>query len=433
MTAVLLLRAHLLDAPVFGSLRSVPDGALLLEGLRIADAGRFEELAARHAGVEVRDLRPCWILPGLMDLHVHLPQYAAVAMDGLELLPWLETHIFPSEARFADARVATSAAGRFFADALAWGTTTAVVYGTVHAEATDAAFQVAEACGIRAAMGKVMMDRHAPETLRESTGASLSDSEALIHRWHGAADGRLSYALAPRFAPMCSPELMRGVGALSERYGAFIQTHLSENREELAWVARLFPEAANYTDVYARHGMLHRRTLLGHGIHLDGPERAAIRGAGATVVHCPTSNAFLASGIMPLRRWLGEGLAVGLGTDVGAGTTLSMWHEMAMACTASKLRWADTRGDADRPLRPAEALHLATAGGARVLGLAGVTGTFDPGSAADFVVVDPRVVDPGERAEDAPERVLSRLLYRGDRAMVKATVVAGRACHGSLA
>lgn len=430
---MLLLRAPLLDAPAFGALRFVPDGALLLDGTRIADAGRFEDLAPRHAGAEVRDLRPCWILPGLMDLHVHLPQYEAVAMDGLELLPWLETFIFPSEARFADARIARDSAERFFADALAWGTTTAVVYGTIHAEATDAAFQVAEACGIRAAMGKVMMDRHAPETLRETAEASLSDSEALIRRWHGAAGGRLRYALAPRFAPMCSPELMRGVGVLAGRHGAFLQTHLSENREELAWVARLFPEAANYTDVYARHGMLGRRTLLGHGIHLDGPERAAIRGAGASLVHCPTSNAFLASGIMPLRRWLDEGMAVGLGTDVGAGTTLSLWHEMAMACTASKLRWADTRGDADRPLRPAEALHLATAGGAHVLGLEGVTGTLDAGGAADFVVVDPRVPDPAGRAEDAPERVLSRLLYRGEQAMVRATVVDGRACHGSLA
>ncbi len=429
---MLLLRAHLLDAPVFGALRSIPDGALLLDGARIAEAGPCEDLAPRHTGAEVRDLRPCWILPGLMDLHVHLPQYEAVAMDGLELLPWLETHIFPSEARFADPRAAKPAAERFFADALAWGTTTAVVYGTIHAEATDAAFQVAEACGLRTVMGKVMMDRHAPEGLTETAEASLSESGSLLRRWHGAAGGRLSYALAPRFAPMCSPELMRGAGSLAERHGAFLQTHLSENREELAWVARLFPEAANYTDAYARHGLLQRRTLLGHGIHLDGAERAAIRAAGASLVHCPTSNAFLASGIMPLRRWLDEGLAVGLGTDVGAGTSLSMWQEMAMACTASKLRWADARSDADRPLRPAEALHLATAGGARALGLEGVTGTLDGGSAADLVVVDPRVPDPAGRVEDAPDRVLSRLLYRAEKAMVKAAVVAGRACHGSL-
>jgi len=432
MTAVLLLRAHLLDAPDFGSLRSIPDGALLLDGVSIMDAGRFEELAPRHAGIEVRDLRPHWILPGLIDLHVHLPQYESVAMDGLELLPWLETHIFPGEARFADTAVARAAGERFFGDALAWGTTTAVVYSTIHAEATDAAFQVAEARGLRCVMGKMMMDRHAPAALQEDTETSLRESEALIQRWHGAAEGRLHYALAPRFAPMCSPALMRGAGALSEKHGAFIQTHLSENREELAWVAALFPEASSYTDVYARHGMLNARTLLGHGIHLDAPERMAIRVAGAALVHCPTSNAFLASGIMPLRRWLEEGLPVGLGPAVGPGTTLAMWHEMAMACTVSKLRWADTRGAADRPLKPAEALHLATAGGAKALGFKGQAGTLDPGQAADFLVVDARLPDPGQRAEDEPERILSRLLYRAQPAMVKAVFVAGRLCHGAL-
>jgi guanine deaminase len=430
---VILYRAHLLDAPDFGSLRSIPEGALVVDGAgRIADAGPFGDLAPRHAGVEIRDLRPHWILPGLVDLHVHLPQYECVALDGLELLPWLETHIFPGEARFADAAVARSAAERFFGDALAWGTTTAVVYSTIHAEATDAAFQVAEARGLRCTMGKMMMDRHAPEALKEDTETSLRQSEELIQRWHGAAEGRLHYALAPRFAPMCSPALMRGVGALSEKHGAFIQTHLSENREELAWVASLFPEAASYTDVYARHGMLNGRTLLGHGIHLDAPERAAIRAAGASIAHCPTSNAFLASGTMPLRRWLQEGLSIGLGTDVGAGTTLSMWHEMAMACTASKLRWADTRGEADRPLGPAEALHLATLGGARALGFAERTGSLERGKAADFLVVDVRVPDPGSRAEDDPGRVLSRLVYRAEAPMVKAAFVGGRRCHGAL-
>jgi guanine deaminase len=430
---VILYRAHLLDAPELGRLRSVPDGALVVDDAGgIADAGAYSDLASRHAGIEVRDLRPHWILPGLVDLHVHLPQYDSVALDGLELLPWLETHIFPGEARFADASLATAAAGRFFGDALAWGTTTAVVYATIHAEATDAAFRVAEARGLRCVMGKVLMDRHAPEALREATDAALAQSEELIKRWHGAAGGRLHYALAPRFAPMCSPELMRGAGALSDKHGAFIQTHLSENREELAWVASLFPEAANYTDVYARHGLLNGRTLLGHGIHLDGAERAAIRVAGASIVHCPTSNAFLASGIMPLRRWLEEGLAVGLGTDVGAGTSLSVWQEMAMACTVSKLRWADTRGEADRPLKPAEALHLATAGGAQALGLPGCGGTLDAGQAADFLVVDPRRPDPAGRAEDAADRVLSRLIYRAEAAMVRAVFVGGRRCSGAL-
>jgi guanine deaminase len=425
---VILYRAHLLDAPEPGRLRSISDGALAVDDSgRMADAGAFAALAPQYAGAEIRDLRPHWILPGLIDLHVHLPQYESVAMDGLELLPWLKTHIFPAEARFADADLAKSAARRFFGDLLALGTTTAVVYSTIHQQATDTAFREAESCGIRAAIGKVMMDRNAPEALSEDTDASLQQSEELIQQWHGKADGRLMYALAPRFAPMCSPPLMRGVGGLSEKTGAYIQTHLAENLDEMAWVKKLFPECANYTDVYRHHGMLNTRTLLGHGIHLDDTERAMIRAAGATIVHCPSSNAFLESGVMPLRRWLDEGISIGLGTDVAGGPTLSMWNEMAMACTVSKIRTALLK-EANPAVKPAEAFHLATRAAARSLGLEHRIGGLDAGMDADFVVVDPQLVDPAERLEDAADRVLSRLIYRADPRMVRATFVRGMRC-----
>ncbi len=436
---MLLFRAHLLDAPVLGQLRSIPEGALAVDASgRIAAVGAFAQVREAHPEARVEDLRPNWILPGLVDLHVHLPQYEAVAMDGLELLPWLETFIFPSEARFADPETARRAARRFFGDLLSLGTTTAVVYSTIHAEATHAAFEEAERAGLRCAMGKVMMDRHAPPSLREETAASLAQSEALLRRWHGADGGRLSVALAPRFAPMCSPELMEGVADLARRYGCYVQTHLSENLDELRWVRSLFPEAESYTDVYRRHGLLHERALFGHGIHLDDRERRMLLESGARLVHCPTSNAFLQSGMMPLRRWLDEGLRVGLGTDVGAGTSLSLWREAAMACQVSKLRWAEAHNRepeadhrADRPLNAAEAFHLATAAGAEALGQAPRFGTLDPGKEADFLVVDPRWSDPADRSEDAPERVLSRLLYRADPRMVRGTFVRGRACHGT--
>ncbi len=425
---ITLYRAHLLwsDSPT--GLREVKDGGLLVadDGVIIA-RGVFDELAVLHSSAVIRDLRPHWILPGLIDLHVHLPQYESVAMDGLELLPWLEAYIFPAEARFADAAVAQRAARRFFGDLLSLGTTTAVVYSTIHQEATDLAFQEAESCGIRAAIGKVMMDRNAPESLREDTETSLKQSEELIQRWHGKAHGRLSYALAPRFAPMCSPELMRGVGQLSEKHEAYIQTHLSENVEELAWVQNLFPDCANYADVYRRHGMLNRRTLLGHGIHLDDSERAMILDAGASIVHCPSSNAFLQSGVMPLRRWLEEGLSIGLGTDVAGGPSLSMWDEMAMACTVSKLRFA-LLGEANATVNPAEAFHLATLGAAKALSQSHRIGSLEGGMDADFIVVDPRRTDPAERLEDAADRVLSRLIYRADPRMVKATFVRGNQC-----
>jgi guanine deaminase len=434
-------------------LRDVPDGALVVDPQgRIRAAGPFAEVAAAHPGEAVQDLRPLWILPGLVDLHSHLPQYPAVAMDGLELLPWLHTHIFPAELRFADPAFAAAAAARYFRDQLALGITTTVVYGSIHPEATHRAFQEAERCGIRCVLGKVMMDRNAPDRLREDTAVSLAQSAELCAAWHGRDGGRLQYAFTPRFAPTCSMELMRGAGRLAAKHAAYVQTHLSESFQEIQWVGELFPAARDYTDVYASAGLLGPRTLLGHGIHLSPREREAIRAAGASIVHCPRSNAFLKSGIMPLRRWLEEGLGVGLGTDVGAGPSLDLWAEMAMACTASKLRWADQRtqgrrleslglpaADRDRvvqalglepdlPIGPAEAFALATLGGARALGQADRIGSLEPGKEADFIVVDPAAVDPDPGREEA-EAVLCRLIYRSDPRMVRAAYVRGRLCH----
>jgi guanine deaminase len=422
---------------------------------RIQDVGVFPALAAAHPLEAVLDLRPYWIMPGLVDLHSHLPQHEAVAMDGEELLPWLKTHIFPAEIRFEDPEWAARAARSYFRDQLALGTTTTVVYGSVHQEATHRAFQEAERSGIRCVLGKVMMDQHSPERLQEDTAASLAQSEELCVTWNGRDDGRLQYAFTPRFAPTCSMALLRGAGRLAEKHGAFIQTHLSENLDELQWVHELFPEASDYTDVYARAGLLGPRTLLGHCIHLAASERDAIRAAGAAVVHCPRSNAFLKSGIMPLRRWLDEGLAVGLGTDVGAGPSLDLWAEMAMACTASKLRWADqqTQGrrlghlglpeperlrihqalglEPDQPIDPAQAFTLATLGGARALGQGDRIGSLEAGKEADFIVVDPDQVDPAPGRTEAPAvEVLGRLLYRSDPRMIRATYIRGRRCHG---
>ena len=451
----MLFRAHLLSPDDSSRLRDIPDGGMVVDAAgRIVAAGAFPEVAAAHPGEELRDLRPHWILPGLVDLHSHLPQHEAVAMDGLELLPWLTTHIFPAELRFRDPEWAARAARAYFRDQLALGTTTTVVYGSVHPEATHRAFQEAERSGVRAILGKVMMDRNTTEALRETAADSLAQSEELCMAWHGRDGGRLQYAFTPRFAPTCSMELLRGAGRLAERHSALVQTHLSENLDELRWVHELFPEARDYTDVYARAGLLGPRTLLGHCIHLSPAERGAIRSAGSAIVHCPRSNAFLKSGIMPLRRWLDEGLTVGLGTDVGAGPSLDLWAEMAMACTASKLRWADqqTQGrrlrglglaepeyrrihealglEPDLPIDPAQAFALATLGGARALGMADRIGSLDAGKEADFIVVDPARVDPAPARDHAPaDEVLCRLLYRSDASMVRASYVRGRLCH----
>ena len=447
-------RAPLLSSRSLGSLAFEADGGLLVgEDGRIRAAGAFEKIAAEHPGLEVTDLRPHWILPGLVDLHAHRPQLEAVACDGLELLPWLEAHIFPAEAHFADPDHARRISKRYLHDTLALGTTTAVLYGSVHAEATESIFLEAERCGIRAVIGKTMMDRHAPQALEERTEASLRESELLCEAWHGRDHGRLGYAFTPRFAPSCTAELMEGVGQLAAKHGAFVQTHLSENLQELAWVKNLFPDAASYTDVYRRFGLLGPRTLLAHGIHLSPEERALLLESGASLVHCPSSNAFLQSGIMPLRNWLAEGLSVGLGSDVGAGPSLSMFKEMAQACTASKLRRAGQQVQAarvwgldgfsdeqkltlcealdlgpDAALDAVGAFHLATHGGAAALGWEDRIGGLDAGLEADFLVVDVRRSDPLGEVPGNPALALARLIYRSDPQMVRQAFVRGRRC-----
>ncbi len=415
----MLIRAALLDAPDRGRLRFVEDGALVVEGTRVLDAGKAEDLLPRHAGLEVHDLRPLWVLPGLVDLHTHLPQLEAVAQDGLTLLAWLETHIFPTEARFADPAHAREVAKAFFKACLREGTTTVVAYGSSHAEAAELAFQEAEVAGLRAVLGPALMDRNAPEALLRPADRALSDLDALGKAWHGR-HGRLELAVAPRFAPSCTPTLMRGAAALAARFNAVIETHLAETPAEIAWVENLFPESPHYTGVYEAMGLLGPRTLLGHGIHLTPEEREVIRAAGASLVHCPRSNAFLQSGIMPLRRWLDEGLSVGLGTDVAAGPSLSMFEEMGFACQAAKLR--------DEPIDVATALHLATVGGAQALGWAARLGTLDGGKEADFILVDPALADPLGREATDPQTVLSHLLYRARPGLVRGVYVQGARC-----
>jgi guanine deaminase len=427
-----LIRATLLSAPEPGRLRHVEDGALVVDELgRIRYSGPWEALPENYQALPCRDLRPCWILPGLIDLHTHLPQYRAVARDGLELLPWLETHIFPAEARFSDPTFAFLESERFFLDQLRLGTTTSVTYGSVHQEAVDIAFGQAQRLGNRLLMGKVMMDCRVPDFLLESTATSLGQSRELCETWHGREEGRLQYVYTPRFAGSCTRELMAEVARLGEVSGAFIQSHLSESKAEVAWIAELFPEASSYTDVYDRAGLLGPRTLLGHGIHLGPQERDTLARRGTTIVHCPRSNAFLQSGIMPLAHWRSEGLSVGLGTDVAAGPDLSMWAEMGFACQASRLRAAVCE-ESEAAVDPSLVFHLATAGAARALGLEDRIGGLEPGMEADFLVVDQRFTQPADDVQ-TPEQVLARLIYREDPRMVRETYVRGRLCASQTA
>jgi guanine deaminase len=379
------------------------------------------------------DLRPLVLLPGLVDLHAHLPQLPNAGLGaGLDLLTWLERYIFPLEREFDDAGAAERLAPAAFRAFAAAGTTTALLYGAVFAPSLDAAFRAAEAHGIRAIIGKVMMDRVTydesidPKTILD---VSLQQSADLCARWHGREGGRLGYAFTPRFAVSCTMDMLRESATLARSTGAWWQTHISEDRAEIAEVHRLFPEATDYVDVYDRAGGLGERTVLAHAIHLSDRELVRLVETGTRVAHCPASNLFLASGVMPLARYREAGLVVGLGSDVSAGPDLSIFASMrAGAYSQSAMRVA---GDERPVLGPLEWLRLGTLDGARVLGLDDAIGSIEAGKEADLIAVDPTVTAPVPGAEvSAPEDIVSRLMFRTHPAMVRAAWVRGRLLEG---
>lgn len=424
------LRARLLTPLGGGGLEYQPDARL-----EVDPAGRLATAAPWREGMEaasVIDLRPWLVMPGLVDLHAHLPQLPNAGVGaGLDLLTWLERYIFPLERDFdaATAELIAPAAFRAFARA---GTTTVVAYGALWAESLDACFRAAEAHGIRAVIGKVMMDRLSYDTDRDPTELlelSLRQSADLCATWHGRDDGRLTYAFTPRFAVSCSAEMLAASARAAADAGAYWQTHLSEDRGEIAEVRRLFPDALDYTDVYDRAGGLTRRSILAHAIHLSDREVARLAESGAVIAHCPSSNLFLASGAMPLARYLAAGIRVGLGSDVAAGPDALLFSVMrAGAYTQNALR---TAGLSDAPpLSPAEWLRLGTLSGAEALGLADRIGSVEAGKEADLIVVDPSVTLPlegvGAQEDGQPDEMLSRLIFRAHPAMVRGAWVRGQ-------
>ena len=457
--SVHLHRARVLTPTAPDRLLAWEDGCLCVcaDG-RLRAVGEYAEIAGRYPQAPVTDWRPAVVLPGLVDLHSHIPQYAAMAMDGYDLLPWLERFIYPTEAAFADPRHALATSRRFFAAALACGTTSSLLYATVHAEGTRMAFRAAEEAGVRAAIGKVMMDRNAPAELLEDTSASLAAADALCAEWNGAAEGRLRYAFTPRFAITCSAELMKGAARLAADHDALIQTHLAENPDELRTVARLFPQAPHYTGVYAEAGLLGPRTAMAHCLYLSDAEWDLLGDTGTRVAHCAGSNFFLRSGVFDMAQTRSRSLTVGLGTDVGAGPSLSMFDEMQSACFASRARYSMERSAASRlgALRgefdglpggadllarvlarlelddsvllvdPVHAFYLATLGGAQALGMADEIGSLEPGKWADFVVVRLPGVEPTSGGTSrTPREMLSQIVYRTVPSAILATFIGG--------
>jgi len=378
------------------------------------------------------DHRPGAIFPGLIDCHTHLPQYSVVARGESELLPWLRQHIFPVERDFTGPK-ARAEAPQFLQELIRNGTTTVMAYAAIYEDSCAVGFEAAKKSGIRAILGKMMMDLGSYGQVQPKKVLSISmvESERLCRKWHRSEEGRLEYAFSPRFAVTCSEKMMRGAAELAARLEAYLQTHLAENREELEKVHHLYMNARDYTHVYEKCGLLTSHTMLGHCIHLNPREIAAIAAAQSSVAHCPSSNLFLGSGLMKLDQLLKAGINVGLGSDVAAGPELNMWQVMRAAIEVQKARSAYEPNL--RPLRPSEAFYLATRGGALALGKANIIGTLDAGKEADLIVVDLPSLLPytnqNGQAKVAAEDVVALCIYRGGPHANLETYVRGKCIY----
>jgi len=425
-----LLRAAIFHTPrnAFhhaGALEAYADGGLLIRSGRIAACGEFAELHAANPGVIVTDRRGGFLLPGLVDTHVHFPQVRVIGSLGRTLLDWLENCALVEESRMADPAHAQETA-RLFVNALAsHGTTTALVFGSHFPSATRCLFEAAAAAGLRVASGLVLSDRLLRPDLHQTPDCAYRESTRLIHAFHGR--GRLLYAVTPRFAISASDAMLEVCRTLlSEHKGLRFQTHLNEDREEVNQVARLFPSANDYLGVYEKHDLVGPLSVMAHNVHTADSELARLAAHDAAVAHCPASNAALGSGIFPLRRHLEAGVRLALGTDVGAGTSFSLLREGLQAYLMQRV------APDGLLLTAAQLLYLATRAGAEALRLEDEIGDFQPGKAADFVCLRPRSGTPlaaiVERADDLA-RILAALFTLGDRDCVEEVRVEGAAIY----
>lgn len=386
---------------------------MLIDGGQIVWCGQAGDEPADHAeGAERHDYGDDLILPGFVDGHVHYPQIGVIASFGTQLLDWLEKYTFPEEARFSDPAYARETASLFLDLLLSNGTTTAAVYCTVHPESADAFFEESAARNLRMIAGKILMDRHAPDSVTDTAQSGYEETKSLIEKWHG--QGRNLYAVTPRFAPTSTPAQLEACGQLmSEFNDVYLQTHVSENLDEIKWVAELFPDARSYQDVYARYGMLGPRGLYGHAIHMDDADMAQAAETQTRFVHCPTSNLFIGSGLFDMRRTWDAGVDVMLGCDVGGGTSLSPFATMKAAYEIAQF--------SGYSLTPELAFWLSTAGGADTLSLGDRIGRLESGYEADIVVLDlkstPVIRQRVERAENLRDVLFAQMILGDDRAI----------------
>ncbi len=430
----LALRGTLLDCvadpffvPAAEAVRYVPDGLLVVENGHIAALGPFTDLQDPYAHLPLVDYSGHLIMPGFIDTHVHYPQTGMIAAYGAQLLEWLNQYTFPTERQFQDPSHARRIADLFLDELLKNGTTTALVFAAVFPESVEAFFEAALARNLRMISGKVLMDRHAPDYLRDTPQTGYAQSKALIEKWHGR--GRLAYAVTPRFAATSTEAQLKAAAQLLDEFpDLYLHTHLSENVNEVAWIRELFPQYDGYLDVYDQTGLVRERSVFAHGVQITEAEFRRLSEAKAAISFCPTSNLFLGSGLFRLDRAKSAAspVKVGLGTDVGAGTSFSLLQTANEAYKVAQLR--------RQALSPFQALFLATLGGAQALCLEDKIGSFNPGNEADIIVLNPRATPLLALRNQAPitadlatvADALFSLLIMGDDRAVAATYILGQ-------
>lgn len=412
------------------SVRYISDGLLIFENVTIVDFGSYQDLHDRYKDIPIATYSNRLIMPGFIDTHIHYSQYEVIAAYGEQLLEWLNQYVFPTEKKFKDKAYAEKIAALFLDELIKHGTTTALVFATVHSESVDAFFEEASRRNLRMISGKVLMDRNAPSYLTDTPEAAYEESKKLIQKWHH--HDRLLYAVTPRFAITSTLEQLQIAGKLLQEFpGVYLHTHLSENVKEVEWVAQLFPNCLGYLDVYDHAGLVGEKSVFAHGVQLTDAEFKRLSEAKAAISFCPTSNLFLGSGLFKLTKAksIEHSVKVGLGTDVGAGTSFSLLQTANEAYKVMQLQ--------DQSLSAFQALFLATLGGARALSLEDKLGNFEIGKEADFIVLDPHATPlmatrtqdfPARSVEELAEKVFGLMMLGDDRA-VHAVYIAGNLAH----
>ncbi len=424
------LEGKILNPNVDGSVELIDNGFVEFDETtgKILDVGRKMQKNVEGSFISSENI----LIPGFVDLHSHIPQLPGAAKNADELLPWLKNHIFPLEIKFSDLSYAEKTARFFFNEAIKFGTTTVVAYSSIHKEATDVVFEVAKEIGIRAFIGKVMMDRDMkryPEEL-PLMSRNIKDSLDLAKKWHNSNNGLLQYIFTPRFAASCTMRLLEKTASVAKEGGFFIQTHLAENQSEIHFIKSLFERERHRvptnTHIFKKSNLLGEKTLLAHCLYLSTTELQLIKESGSKIVHCPTSNIFLQSGFMPFRRYQYHEIQIGLGTDVAGGYSLSMFNTLRDTIETSKIVNLINDNKPYPCLRPEEVFWTATLGNATILNLGSKIGSLHPGKDADIVVIKPEPSFSFYNSSNSIVNILENLIYLPHTYKISSVYIAGK-------